>query len=209
MDNSTIEVWIAHARAVLAGGPAAPAARGDGAAPEAVLVAAGDLPLDPAALTGAAPGALYQIRTVAGLVPPAAGADADRAVGAALEFAVQVYGVQHVIVLAHPGCGLVRCLIDADAPGTGAVTQGRFLPSWTGMAASALSRALRADIGEEARARACSEELVRVSFENLMTYPWVLDRVFDGRLHLHGWYMDPQGGTLACFDPATDSFVPC
>lgn len=204
MDRNPIEGWIANGRAFVAGKAAAISAVA--AAPQAALIAAADLPLDPLALTGAAPGALYEIRTVAGLVPPSAGADADRAVGAALEFAVQVYGVQHVIVIAQPACGLVRCLIDADAPGAAAVTQGRFLPSWTAMAASALTRALRAEIGAEERARLCSQELVRVSFENLMTYPWVLDGVFAGRLQLHGWYIDPDAGTLACFDPASDSF---
>jgi carbonic anhydrase len=74
------------------------------------------------------------------------------------------------------------------------------------MAASALTRALHAKMSEDERARVCSQELVRVSFENLMTYSWILDGVFDSRLQLHGWYIDTQNRALSCFDPASDSF---
>lgn len=158
-------------------------------------------------LTGAAAGEIYDIRTVAGLVPPSAGEEVDRTVGAALEFAVVVYDVPHIVLLSHPGCGLVRSLLDQDAPGALAISQGQFLPSWTAMAASSIARVLNADISNDARTRLCCEELLRVSFENLMTYQWVLDRVFDGKLQLHGWYCDPANGTFASFDPGTDSFV--
>ena len=47
---------------------------------------------------------------------------------------------------------------------------------------------------------------MRVSFENLMTYQWVLDPVFDGRLTLHGWYCDASNGVFARFNPGTDAF---
>lgn len=207
MTGDEIDRWLAGAQAYLAG-KAADRAANPPVAPTAAVIAAADLPVEVAALTGATPGALYQIRTVAGLVPPSAGGEADRSVGAALEFAVRVYRVRHIIVVTHPACGLVRCLIDEDAPGAGTVAQGRFLPSWTAMAAPALARALRAPISDAERARACSQEMVRVSFENLMTYQWVLDGVFGGTLHLHGWYVDPERGTLALFDPETDDFTP-
>lgn len=175
--------------------------------PRAALIAASDFPIDPVMLTGAAPGEIYDIRNVAGLVPPSLGEEIDRSVGAALEFAVRVYGVRHIILLAHPDCGLVRCLIDQDAPGASMVAQGQFLPSWTSVAASALSRALRkTDLSEDDRAQLCCQEIMRVSFENLMTYQWVLDPVFDGRLELHGWYCDARNGIFSRFNPGTDEF---
>lgn len=176
--------------------------------PRTAAIAASDFPIDPARLAGASPGEVYSIRNVAGLVPPASGDGADLAVGAALEFAVRVHGVHHIILLAHPDCGLVRCLIDGDGAGATMATQGQFLPSWAAVAASALSRAMRlTDLPEEERAKLCCQEFMRVSFENLMTYPWILDPVFDGRLHLHGWYCDIRNGVFARFDPAADEFL--
>ena len=141
-------------------------------------------------------------------MPPSSGEGIDRSVGAALEFAVRIHGVRHIILLAHPNCGLVRCLIHEDAPGANIVTQGQFLPSWTSVAASALSRALRrTDLSEDDRVQLCCQEFMRVSFENLMTYQWVLDPVFDGRLTLHGWYCDASNGIFSRFNPATDEFI--
>jgi len=204
METRTIEDWIRHARSLIEG---AETTTDRPVRPVAAVVAPPDFPIPPARLFGVPAAAIYEIRTVAGLVPPAAGEDADGAVGAALEFAVRVAGVGHVVVLAHPGCGLVRCLIDEDAPGAGVVLQGRFLPSWTAIAASSLSRVLRAKIPDGERAALCSQEIVRISFENLMTYPWILDAVYDGRLALHGCYADPEQGEFLRFDPDSDDFV--
>lgn len=179
-----------------------------GGAPRAALITASDFPIDPTRLTGAAPGEIYDIRNVAGLVPPSTGDGADRSIGAALEFAVRVRGVHHIILLAHPDCGLVRCLMDGDGVGATMATQGQFLPSWTAVAASALSRALNiANLSEVERAQLCCQEIMRVSFENLMTYQWILDPVFDGRLELHGWYCDARNGLFSRFNPATDEFT--
>lgn len=208
MATDFMDGWIDNACAFSTGGAAFKRAAGaEAGTPQAALIAASDLSLDPMTLTGAAPGEIYDVRTVAGLVPPSAGEDIDRTVGAALEFAVIIYGVRHIVLLSHPGCGLVRCLLDPDGPGALAVSHGRFLPSWTAMAATSVSRILNADIEEELRVRLCCEEMIRVSFENLMTYQWVLDRVFDGRLQLHGWYCDPDSGIFASFNPNTDTFV--
>jgi carbonic anhydrase len=208
MTEQNIDSWISNARAFSTGSDAFARSSGiETGSPLAALIAASDLTLDPMTVTGALPGEIYDIRTVAGLVPPSAGDSIDRTVGAALEFAVSVYSIKHVVLLSHPGCGLVRSLLDQDGPGAMAVSLGQFLPSWTAMAASAVSRVLNANIAEERRPRLCCEELLRVSFENLMTYQWILDGVFDGRLQLHGWYCDPATATFASFDPATDSFI--
>jgi carbonic anhydrase len=208
MGNRKIEDWMRHARAFIDGG-AKPSDNPAGGSdrPAAAIIAPSDFPIAPANLFGVSAAELYEIRTVAGLVPPSEGEAVDRSVGAALEFAVKVRRVGHIIVLAHPDCGLVRCLIDEDAPGAQAVLQGRFLPSWTSIAASSLSRALHARIPEAERAAICSQEIVRVSFENLMTYPWILDAVFGGALELHGWYVDEIARVFSRFDPDADSFV--
>ncbi len=204
MDRPTIDQWTGHARALLSG-TGEPS--GGAGTTSAAVIAAADFPISPATLLGAPATELYEIRTVAGMVPPSAGEDADRSVGAALEFAVAVRRVGHIVVLAHPGCGLIRCLIDPDAPGAQAVLQGRFLPSWTALVAPSLSRILQASIPEEEQAAICSQEIVRISFENLMTYSWIIDAVFDGRIRLHGWYVDPNKGTFLRFDPDGDDFV--
>jgi carbonic anhydrase len=209
MANSPINGWIEHAKQVAASGPqtnyTVPASRL--AKPIAAIVTAADFPIDPHHLTGAAPGTFYVIRNTAGLVPPGAGDGADFSVGASLEFAVQVLGVQHVMVMVSPNCGFLNCLLNEDAAGIASIVDGQYLPSWTQLTASAINRVGSANIPAEQRMSICSQELTRISFENLMTYPWILDRVFNGSLALHGWYYDEDRGVVSWFDPAADEFV--
>ena len=174
--------------------------------PIAAFVAASDFSIDPHQLTGSNPGTFYVIRNSGGLIPPGGGDSMDLSVGSSLEFAVQVYAVQHIVILASPHCGLLNCLLNEDADGIAAIVSGQYLPNWTQLTATAINRVANKNIPTEDRIRISSQELIRISFENLMTYPWILDRIFSGSIALHGWYCDEIKGVFSCFDPGTDEF---
>ncbi len=208
MANSPISNWIAQAKqAATSSRDSDKSQAHQQSKPVAAIITAADFPIDPYRLTGAAPGSFYEIRNAAGLVPPGAGDGMDFSVGASLEFAVQVYGVEHVIVLVGPNCGLLNCLLNEDAEGIATIVDGQYLPNWTQLTASAINRVGSANIPADQRMQICSQELTRISFENLMTYPWILDRVFNGTLALHGWYFDEEDGVFSWFDPAADDFI--
>lgn len=48
---------------------------------------------------------------------------------------------------------------------------------------------------------------IRVSISNLLTFPWVHERVEQGTLTVHGWLFDLREGVLYGLDPATDAYV--
>jgi carbonic anhydrase len=196
--------WIAAARQALTG--ATPGARPSSTGFRAVVFAPPDLPLEPHELCGAPAGAFYIIRIAGGLVPPAGGAGADGSVAASLEYALRIAGIGRIVILTHSECGMLRGLLDEDAPNAGLMLEGEFLPRWSHQIAPAIARAARADITPEERRRFCAQELIRVSIENLMTYPWVLDGAYSGRIRIDGWHIDGASGTLSCFDPAEDRF---
>ena len=204
-----INGWISHAKQRIArkqattAGSGFPGNRQD---PIAAFVAAADFAIDPHHLTGAKPGTFYVIRNCGGLVTPGGGDGMDLSIGASLEFAVQVYAVQHIIVMTSPHCGLLNCLLNEDADGVAAIVGGHYLPNWAQLTASAINRVASKKIPTEDRIRIFSQELIRISFENLMTYPWILDNVFSGSIALHGWYCDEVEGVFSWFDPATDEF---
>jgi carbonic anhydrase len=58
----------------------------------------------------------------------------------------------------------------------------------------------------DTRAAACEQAAVRISLRNLMTFPFVQEAVAAGRLRLHGWYFDLDGGELLGYDPTTGRF---
>jgi carbonic anhydrase len=161
-----------------------------GQAPVAAVVACADSRLDPAVIFDAAPGQLFSIRNVANLVPPYSPDAACHGTSAALEFAVRGLEVRHLVVLGHAQCGGVRALMQ----GAGGMTD--FLQSWMSVAEPARARALLCtDPGVDALT-ACEHEIVRLSLENLLTFPWIGERVADGRLALHGAYYGIASGVL-------------
>ena len=162
------------------------AARGQ--RPHTMVIACSDSRVDPGMIFDAGPGELFVVRNVANLVPPFAPDGAYHGTSAALEFGVTVLGVQHLIVLGHGLCGGVQALL-ADAE-----PAGDFVGPWIRLAHRARAHALRCEGGAQL---AGEEEVVRVSLENLRTFPWVADRVADGRLHLHGAHFDVRSGVLA------------
>ena len=175
--------------------------------PLAAIVMAADFPMEPHELTNAPSGSFYIIRNAGGIVPPAAGEGIDFGIGAALEFAVKVYCIQHIIILLNPKCGLLKCLLEQGADGVGVVAAGQYLPIWANLVTPALTRVGKTSGEKEFMLEFCSQELTRVSFENLMTYQWILDSVFDGSLTLHGWYCDVDKGVFKFFEPSSDKFI--
>jgi carbonic anhydrase len=162
----------------------------NGQAPRALVVACIDSRVDPAMIFDAAPGEMLTLRNVASLVPPYAPDAAYHGTSAALEFAVRVMEVRDIIVLGHGLCGGVKTLLDG-APGKAK----EFVAPWMSIAQPACARAMRFPPGE-GRRLVCEHEVIKVSLANLMTFPWIAERVAAGELTLHGAWFDIRIGAL-------------
>ena len=159
------------------------------------MIACVDSRVDPAAIFDAGPGEMLVLRNVANLVPPYAPDDAYHGTSAALEFGVRVLKVQHLVVLGHGRCGGIEALL------RGAPDNARdFIAPWMGIAAPVRVRALQCDT--PAAQQQCGEyEAVKLSLDNLMTFPWIAERVADGTLHLHGAWFAVHSGVLDLLQP--------
>ena len=176
-----------------------------GQTPKTLVIGCCDSRVDPAILTGSAPGDLFVIRNVGNLVPPYEPDSRRHGVSAALEFGVTSLGVEHVIVLGHSNCGGIAALMHPHG-----VEDGEFIAKWVGIAASAKNKILEElpNSSPEAQQKACEEAAVLVSLENLLSFPWIERRVAAGRLTLHGWYFDIEHVELLSYVPQTTSFEP-
>jgi carbonic anhydrase len=58
----------------------------------------------------------------------------------------------------------------------------------------------------EVRHRACEQQAILVSLNNLMTFSWIRERVEQGKLALYGWYFDIERGELLGYDATTRKF---
>lgn len=161
-----------------------------GQRPRVMVIACADSRVDPAMLFDAGPGEIFALRNVANLVPPYQPDGSLHGTSAAVEFAVRGLGVGAILVLGHGMCsGIAALLGGVQAP------MGEFLGPWIGIAASARNRVLRCAPADPQLE--CEHEAVRVSLDNLMSFPFVAERVLDGRLALLGGHFDIRTGTLA------------
>ena len=165
-----------------------------GQSPPAMVVACSDSRVDPAMIFSAGPGELFIVRNVANLVPPYHPDAEPHATSAALEFAVRNLEIADLIVLGHGMCGGIQALLSGTEGAT-----GDFLGPWMGVAQRAKERAMLCEPAE--RQNVCEQEAVKLSLDNLLTFPWIAARVAEGRLKLHGASFDIRTGVLSLLQP--------
>lgn len=161
-----------------------------GQSPETMVIACADSRVDPGMVFDAGPGEMFVIRNVANLVPPYAPDGGQHATSAALEFGVRVLKVRNLVVMGHAMCGGVRALLG----GVPAEAQD-FLAPWISVARAARGKVLRCTDPDEAQER-CEQEVVKLSLDNLLTFPWIAAPVREGALRLHGMRFDIRSGVL-------------
>jgi carbonic anhydrase len=162
-----------------------------GQQPRALVVSCADSRVDPAMIFDAGPGELFIVRNVANLVPPFAPDGAHHGTSAAVEFAIRILQVPQILVMGHGLCGGVRALLD-NTPGEAS----DFIAPWIGLAKIAKARALaRTDMPDQQLC--CEQETIRLSMENLATFPWIASRLAAGTLRLSGAHFDIRSGELS------------
>jgi len=176
-----------------------------GQSPEIMVIGCCDSRVSPEVIFDARPGELFVVRNVANLVPPYTPDGAQRAVSAALEFAVQALNVKHIVVLGHAQCGGIRAFAEESAP----LSPGDFIGHWMALIAPAAK-----SIGPRGE-RSLPDYLTQLeqasmvkTLDNLMTFPCVRILVERGRLELHAAYFGVATGTLSALDRKTGRFEP-
>jgi len=167
----------------------------EGQSPQALFITCSDSRVVPALITGARPGELFELRTAGNIVPDPSGGPCGEA--ATIEFAVEVLGVQDVVVCGHSHCGAVGALVRGDD--LTAVPQVR---DWLAYAATGPTSEDPSDPTVEAAV----QRHVVTQLERLRAYPCVQRRLADGRVRLHGWYYEVHTGRVRTHRAGTDAF---
>src|SRR6202022_4313647 len=100
-----------------------------GQSPEVMVIGCCDSRVSPEVIFDAGPGELFVVRNVANLVPVYQPDSGTHGVSAALEYAVNVLRVKHIVGLGHAQSGGIRAFIDKAAP----LSPGDFIGKWMAM----------------------------------------------------------------------------
>ena len=174
-----------------------------GQTPSTLIIGCCDSRVDPALILDCAPGDLFVVRNVANLVPPFENQGSFHGTSAALEFGVQNLKVQHIIVLGHAQCGGIKALLDGGVSG-----EDSFIAEWMGIADDAreMIDEKYSNADSAIRSRACEQQAILVSLNNLKTFSWIREGVESNCLTLHGWYFDIERGKLLGYNPENAKF---
>ena len=170
-----------------------------GQSPRTLVIACSDSRVDPATIFNADPGELFVIRNVANLAPPCEdGEQGYHGTSAAIEFAVTKLYVETILVLGHAQCGGV-----AAALSKGPHAQSSFLDRWIDLLEPAKAR-IEGCSGDPAEA--LEHESIRVTLENLRTFPFVRRAIEENGLKLAGARYGVADGSLEVLNPETGTF---
>jgi carbonic anhydrase len=173
---------------------------GAGQDPDIMLIGCADSRADPSDIFNAAPGQMFVVRNVANLVPPYQPNGGLHGVSAALEFAVNILKVKIIVVMGHGGCGGVTAsLTKNDSP-----LIGEFVAPWVKLLDSARERVIERN--PENPQFALELEGIETSIENLMSFPFVREKVEAGALQIHGAWFAIRHGELHWRNAETRQF---
>ncbi|OKO78503.1 carbonate dehydratase [Bradyrhizobium sp. NAS80.1] len=171
--------------------------------PEVMVIGCCDSRVSPEAIFDVGPGELFVVRNIANLVPVYQPDGNAHGVSAALEYAVTVLKVKHIVILGHAQCGGIRAFVDKIEP----LTPGDFIGKWMQMFIKP------GEVVEQRNHETMAQFVERIekaavfrSLENLMTFPFVRKAVEGGQMHLHGAYFGVAEGTLFVLDKSTKEF---
>jgi carbonic anhydrase len=174
-----------------------------GQSPEVMVIGCCDSRVSPEAIFDVGPGELFVVRNIANLVPVYEPDGGAHGVSAALEYAVNVLKVKHIVVLGHAQCGGIRAFIDKIEP----LSPGDFIGRWMSMFIKP------GEVVEQRQHETMLDFATRIekaavfrSLENLMSFPFVRKQVEAGTLQLHGAYFGVAEGSLFVLDRATKEF---
>ncbi|WP_442506728.1 carbonic anhydrase [Novipirellula sp. SH528] len=121
---------------------------------------------------------------------------------ASLAYGISTERVQDVIVCGHLGCRIIphwsKSIVELDKEDPG----GSF------------NRNARIVVESFYRCRSASErhtlmtcEHLLFQLENLLSHPFMRDKLRNGKVRLHGWVVDDNTARVLCFDPKSSQFV--
>ncbi|KAJ7968299.1 Carbonic anhydrase [Quillaja saponaria] len=157
-----------------------------GQAPKFMVIACADSRVCPSNILGFQPGEAFMLRNIANLVPPFENGPSET--NAALEFSVNFLKVENVLVIGHSRCGGIQALMSMPDD----ENSSSFIRNWVviGKNARIRTEAAASNLCFDQQCRHCEKESINNSLSNLLTYPWIEEKVAKGELFLHGGYYD-------------------
>lgn len=174
-----------------------------GQEPKVLFIGCSDSRVIPNLIMGTKPGELFVVRNIGNFVPPYSPNNDYHGTAAAIEYAVNVLNVEDIIVCGHTHCGACESLfkpIDKNLP---------HVNKWLELGKRAKEITLSKNVSDnEEKLRLTEQISIVLQVENLLTYPYIKERLESKKIFIHGWYYIIETGEIEYYNSKIQSFEP-
>jgi len=170
--------------------------------PHTMIITCSDSRIMPERIFATEPGDLFVYRNIGNIVPPYTQQVSSEI--AAIEYAVNVLKVEHIVICGHSDCGAMKAALHPEN-----VTGMPSVSAWLKHADRA-RHVLHAheNADEHDHLRCLTEENVIAQLDHLRTLPIVAAGLARRNVELHGWVYDIPDAILRVYDPRQSRFIP-
>lgn len=172
--------------------------------PHTLFITCCDSRIDPNRITGTLPGEMFIIRNIANLVPPYRVTSEYVATTSAIEYAVLALGVDNIIVCGHSNCGGCAASLNPTEKLNQLPNTKKWLELTNPVTKLILSDTEIAD--DAAREWMMEQANIIEQLKHLMTYPFIREKVSEGKLALDGWYYIIETGEIFIYNKDASEF---
>ncbi|GAB4173019.1 MAG: carbonic anhydrase [Geothermobacteraceae bacterium] len=172
--------------------------------PHTLFIGCSDSRVVPSLITQTHPGELFIVRNVANIVPPYRQTEEFVATTSAIEYAVQALEVDCIVVCGHSNCGGCAALHKSPEE----LASLPHVRKWLEVSSEVPERVEKLMVEKTPEEREWLTERVNVlvQMRNLLTYPFIRERVEAGSLEVLGWHYIIETGEIYNFNDRAGVF---
>ncbi len=174
-----------------------------GQKPTTMVISCVDIRVSPTEIFATNPGELYILNNMGGLVPKYS-TDGIHGMLSAIEYAVTVLEVENIVVLGHAKCESIKMMMSEKTN----KKMSESMKTWMSVAQEANDATEKNMAGrsETERHAYCEQESLVISMRNLLTYPYIVERMKKNKLNVHGLHFNIETGEIIGFNPENLTF---
>jgi carbonic anhydrase len=174
--------------------------------PSTMVISSCDIKIAPSEIFSANPGEFFTIFNIGGLIPKYK-TEGIMGIISALEYGVINLGVDTIMVLSNTKNISSKMIMSDDFENNkNSISQA--MKTWLSIASEAREAVLKQmpQSTKEEQEMAFEKEAVVISVRNLLTYPYIQERINKNTLKILGWQFDVESGEIRALNLATGSF---
>ena len=170
--------------------------------PRTLFISCSDSRVDPATITKSKLGEIFVIRNIANLIPNGRSAKSNNSTVAAIEFAIKTLKIKNVVVLGHSGCAGVQSIISKKK-----IKDSPYVNEWIKIGSKIQNSIKNKSLNDKEKVVFAEKENIKHSLKNLLTFPWIKNKIRKKELSIYGWYFSIDDCNIHQYNKEKDSFT--